>query len=74
MLLIAIILLNLDPDSSLAAFLLGLVIAAVGREYVWYKAIRVTWPFNERVIDWEKVSHLSKSEIEQTAHTENNVH
>ena len=64
-LLIAIILFNIDPDNSVAAFLIGLVIAAVGREYAWYKATRVAWPFTEQIVDWEKVSQLSKSESEQ---------
>lgn len=67
LLLIAIILLNINPDNSVATFFIGLVIAAVGREYVWYKATRVVWPFTERVIDWEKVNQLSKSESEQDA-------
>ena len=65
LLLIAIILLNIKPDNTISTFLIGMVIAAVGREYAWYKAARITWPFTVRVIDWEKVSQLSKSESEQ---------
>lgn len=67
LLLIAIILLNIDPDNSISTFLFGIVISAVARDYAWYKATRLTWPFTERIIDWEKVRQLSKSKSEQEA-------
>jgi len=64
LLLIAIILQNIYPDNPIASFLFGLVIASVARDYAWYKATRLTWQFNERIINWEKVHELAESKSE----------
>ena len=67
LLVIAVLLENISPHGPVAAFLFGVCIASVGREIAWYKTMRMTWPFTEKVIDWAKVQESSKSQSEQAA-------
>jgi hypothetical protein len=41
---------------------LGLLIGIVLRDLGWFRASARSWPFNERVIDWEKVRQIADGE------------
>ena len=58
--LAAIILQNADPENRISCFLFGLVLGSVARELAWHQGIRLSWPFNEKVINWDKVKALSE--------------
>ena len=56
----AMLLLIRYPDQPVGWFLLGAISAAAIRDFKWYRAIRLCWPFTEKVTDWDKVDELSK--------------
>lgn len=60
LLVVAIILQNIDPDNQISCFLFGIVLGSVGREIAWYKGVRSSWLFNEKIINWDKVRALSE--------------
>ena len=60
MFLVGIILQNIDPENRIACFLFGLVLGSVGREIAWHRGVQLSWPFNEKVMDWDKVKALSE--------------
>jgi|GEM_PF-915816 len=47
---------NLRP---LFLVLLGVFIGSVVRDFEWLRATQKTWPFNAKVINWEKVRALA---------------
>jgi hypothetical protein len=42
---------------------LGLLIGIMLRDLGWFRASARSWPFNERVIDWEKVRQIADGEV-----------
>ena len=43
----------------------GLFLGMLLRDGVWIKAIGKSWPFTEKVTDWEKVKKIAESEEEK---------
>lgn len=67
LLMVAVVLQSIDPNNAAAAFLVGIVLAAVGRDLVWYRAITKAWPFSEKITDWSKVEALANTPPANTA-------
>ena len=39
--------------------MLGILVGRVGRDMAWVRASSKSWPFSDKVIDWEKVQQLA---------------
>jgi len=49
----------LDIGIGFPAIYLGLFIGAFARDLGWFISIKKSWPFTEKVIDWQKVEELA---------------
>lgn len=38
----------------------GIFIGIICRDIEWFRTITKVWPFNQKIIDWEKVEELAK--------------
>lgn len=45
----------------------GMIVGALIRDLGWVRSTRRTWPFTQRVIDWDKVRVLAAEAADQTA-------
>lgn len=39
--------------------LFGLFTGALGRDFGWLRHVKHTWPFQQKVLDWQKVEQLA---------------
>lgn len=61
--LAAIFLLNLSPCTKPFYWvIIGLYAGMILRDIGWFWAIKKTWPFSEKITDWEKVERLARGE------------
>jgi hypothetical protein len=44
------------------AWALGMACGVLLRDYRWFRAIRATWPFTDRVTDWNEIKRLAESD------------
>lgn len=44
---------------SVGVFTFGLIVGAFARDLGWFMSIRKSWPFTEKVVDWDKVEELA---------------
>jgi ABC-type uncharacterized transport system permease subunit len=52
---------TIDPlIHGLMLWIIGVSIGAFIRDIGWFVKIRKSWPFTEKVIDWEKVRQISE--------------
>ena len=49
-------------DWGFYGFLIGLACGVFGRDGVWLRYQRISWPFYAKVINWELVERIAKGE------------
>ena len=52
-------------DNAFLFVLIGLFIGTFLRDYSWLKAMKISWPFTEKITDWDKVKKIAKDEAEK---------
>ena len=51
-------------DIPFFTLLFGLIVGALARDLGWLIYAKKTWPFQEKVIDWQKVEQFADSSVD----------
>jgi hypothetical protein len=52
-------------DNAILYILIGLFIGTFLRDYSWLKAMKISWPFTEKITNWKKVEEIANDEAEK---------
>ncbi len=63
--LILLYLATQSRENAILYILVGLFIGTFLRDYSWIKAMKLTWSFTEKIIDWEKVKQIANCDDEK---------
>jgi len=59
---LVLFMLYLDPSDPLLCILAGMYIGTFLRDFGWFRGIKRSWPFSEKITDWDKVEAIANGE------------